>query len=140
MLLFRKSEILHFKVSITNMPNVWDFSPDDRWEGYAAQRSELQHTRSLPEEEAVVDAANVLVWGADTAVAELDDDTCAEAIEHLCDRAVEAGCYGDVRKQREREVLCRSTRLICTAYHGSNRRATPSSRARWRRQPGSTCL
>ena len=36
----------HFKVifssvPITNMPNVWDLSPEDRWEGYAAQRSEL---------------------------------------------------------------------------------------------------
>ena len=90
-------------------PSAWygpsslylEMTAKERFERYAAQRSELQHTRSLPEEEAVVDAANVLVWGADTAVAELDDDTCAEAIEHLCDRAVEAGCYGDVRKQRE---------------------------------------
>jgi alkaline phosphatase D len=36
----------HFKVvfssvPITNMPNVWDFAPEDRWEGYAAQRNEL---------------------------------------------------------------------------------------------------
>ncbi len=23
------------------MPNVWDFAPEDRWEGYAAQRNEL---------------------------------------------------------------------------------------------------
>ena len=78
-----------------------EMTSKERFERYAAQRSELRHTRSLPEEEAVIDAANVLVWGADTSVVELDDDTCAEAIEHLCDRAVEAGCYGDVRKQRE---------------------------------------
>jgi len=90
-------------------PSAWygpsslylEMASKERFEQYAAQRGELQHTRSLPEEEAVVDAANVLVWGADTAVAELDDDTCAEAIEHLCDRVVEAGCYGDVRRQRE---------------------------------------
>ncbi len=36
----------HFKVvfssvPITNMPGLWDLSPDDRWEGYASQRSEL---------------------------------------------------------------------------------------------------
>ena len=90
-------------------PSAWygpsslylEMTSKQRFERYAAQRSELRHTRSLPEEEAVVDAANVLVWGADTSVVELDDDTCAEAIEHLCDRAVEAGCYSDVRKQRE---------------------------------------
>jgi phosphodiesterase/alkaline phosphatase D-like protein len=36
----------HFKVimnsvPITNMPGVWDFAADDRWEGYAAQRNEV---------------------------------------------------------------------------------------------------
>lgn len=36
----------HFKVvfssvPITNMPGLWDLSPEDRWEGYASQRSEL---------------------------------------------------------------------------------------------------
>jgi alkaline phosphatase D len=36
----------HFKavltsVPITNMPNVWDLSQDDRWEGYRAQRDRL---------------------------------------------------------------------------------------------------
>ncbi|HEY8375229.1 MAG TPA: alkaline phosphatase D family protein, partial [Nannocystis sp.] len=36
----------HFKivlnsVPITNMPGLWDVLPEDRWEGYAAQRAEL---------------------------------------------------------------------------------------------------
>jgi len=36
----------HFKVvfssvPITNMPGLWDFAAEDRWEGYASQRSEL---------------------------------------------------------------------------------------------------
>lgn len=36
----------HFKVvfssvPITNMPSVWDLSPEDRWEGYAADRNRL---------------------------------------------------------------------------------------------------
>ncbi len=41
-----KNSPCHFKivlnsVPITNMPFIWDFAANDRWEGYAAQRDEL---------------------------------------------------------------------------------------------------
>ncbi len=41
-----KNSPCHFKivlnsVPITNMPFVWDFAANDRWEGYAAQRDEV---------------------------------------------------------------------------------------------------
>lgn len=73
----------------------------ERFEQYAAQRAELQTLRTLPDEEGVVDAANTLVWGADASVAELNEEVCAEAVELLCDRVVEAGCCLDERKQHE---------------------------------------
>ncbi len=36
-----KFKLIMNSVPITNMPSVWDAQPQDRWEGYAAQRTEV---------------------------------------------------------------------------------------------------
>ena len=98
-------------------PSAWygpttlylEMTRTDRMRGYAQQRQELEHLRTLPEHECTLEAAETLVLGSDMQVMELDCAVCADAIDHLCDRVVRLGVTSDVPQQIEaQQVLGRA--------------------------------
>lgn len=71
-----------------------------RMESYSQTIEEMDHVRSLPENEEIGSAMGVLLRGNDDAVSTLDTEQCFRAIERLSSRVVDAIVNDDLVMQR----------------------------------------